>query len=109
MAIAGAVVLLALRTAGVLPGLPPPGLPDPGAVTRWGLPVVTVLARLAAVATVGSLLAAAFLVPGLTDTAKPTRPDRAAGSGGAVGSDDAAGSEAAAEPGDADGAAGAGR
>lgn len=39
------------------------GLPDPGLLTRAGLPAVRVLAECAAVVTVGSLLLAAFLVP----------------------------------------------
>ncbi|MGH3646266.1 MAG: hypothetical protein ACRDTM_03680, partial [Micromonosporaceae bacterium] len=65
LAIAALVVLLVLGVVGVLPGESLPGLADPGPVTRWGLPLATVLARLAAVVTVGSLLAAAFLSPGL--------------------------------------------
>ena len=39
------------------------GLPDPGLLTRVGLPVMRVLSECAAVVTVGSLLLAAFLVP----------------------------------------------
>ncbi|MGH3771573.1 MAG: cytochrome c oxidase assembly protein [Pseudonocardiaceae bacterium] len=39
------------------------GLPDPGLLTRAGLPVMRVLSECAAVVTVGSLLLAAFLVP----------------------------------------------
>jgi cytochrome c oxidase assembly factor CtaG/putative copper export protein len=39
------------------------GLPDPGLLTRAGLPAARVLAECAAVVTVGSLLLAAFLVP----------------------------------------------
>jgi cytochrome c oxidase assembly factor CtaG/putative copper export protein len=55
----GAGLVLALGGDG-LTGL---GLPDPGLLTRAGLPVVRVLAECAAVVTVGSLLLAAFLVP----------------------------------------------
>ncbi|MFN2495984.1 MAG: cytochrome c oxidase assembly protein [Pseudonocardiaceae bacterium] len=44
-------------------GLAALGLPDPGLLTRAGLPAVRVLAECAAVVTVGSLLLAAFLVP----------------------------------------------
>ena len=40
-----------------------PGLPDPGPIVGWGTPVVRVLTDLAAVATVGWLLAASFLDP----------------------------------------------
>jgi putative copper export protein len=39
------------------------GLPDPGLLTRAGLPVMRVLSDCAAVVTVGALLFAAFLVP----------------------------------------------
>ena len=38
------------------------GLPDPGALTTYGLPVVRALTEIAAVLTVGGLLVAAFLV-----------------------------------------------
>ena len=55
----GAGLVLVLGGDG-LTGL---GLPDPGLLTRAGLPVVRVLAECAAVVTVGSLLLAAFLVP----------------------------------------------
>ncbi|MGH3774911.1 MAG: cytochrome c oxidase assembly protein [Pseudonocardiaceae bacterium] len=44
-------------------GLTGLGLPDPGLLTRAGLPVIRVLSESAAVVTVGSLLLAAFLVP----------------------------------------------
>ncbi len=44
-------------------GLAALGLPDPGLLTRAGLPAVRVLSECAAVVTVGSLLLAAFLVP----------------------------------------------
>ena len=40
-----------------------PGLPDPGPVVGWGTPIVRLLTDLAAVLTVGWLLAAAFLDP----------------------------------------------
>ncbi len=40
-----------------------PGLPDPGPVVGWGTPMVRVLSDLAAVATVGWLLAATLLAP----------------------------------------------
>ncbi|MGH3889554.1 MAG: cytochrome c oxidase assembly protein [Pseudonocardiaceae bacterium] len=55
----GAGLVLGLGGDG-LAGL---GLPDPGLLTRAGLPVVRVLSECAAVVTVGSLLLAAFLVP----------------------------------------------
>lgn len=55
-----AVALIAL-TGGTIYAIA--GLPDPGAVTRYGITVVRVLASTAAVLCVGSLLLAAFLVP----------------------------------------------
>ncbi len=44
-----------------------PGLPDPGATVGWGTPVVRLLTDLAAVATVGWLLAATVLDPSSKD------------------------------------------
>ncbi len=44
-------------------GLTGLGLPDPGLLTRAGLPVMRALSECAAVVTIGSLLLAAFLVP----------------------------------------------
>lgn len=41
-----------------------PGLPSPGPVTPWALPVVTTLSDLLAVAVAGVLVTAAFLLPG---------------------------------------------
>lgn len=40
-----------------------PGLPDPGALVGWGIPILRASTDLAAVATIGWLLAAAFLDP----------------------------------------------
>jgi len=42
---------------------PPPGIPDAGPVVVWGAPILRYLTDLAAVATIGWLLAAAFLDP----------------------------------------------
>jgi putative copper resistance protein D len=58
-----AVVALCLWTGDGRPAPSPPGLPDPGAGTEWALPAVRVLADLAAILTVGLLLAGAVLVP----------------------------------------------
>ena len=58
-----AALVLALLLAGGAPAAPVPGLPDAGPLTAWGLPVVTLLARVAAVLTIGSLLVGAVLVP----------------------------------------------
>lgn len=57
-AAASAALLVALAVADGLPAAPPPGLPDAGAVTAWGLRVVRLLAQVSAVMTVGSLLVA---------------------------------------------------
>ncbi len=45
------------------PGPVPEGLPDPGRLTEWALPVARVLTDLAGVLTVGVLLLAGFLLP----------------------------------------------
>ncbi|MEU4236037.1 cytochrome c oxidase assembly protein [Actinoplanes sp. NPDC026619] len=41
-----------------------PGIPTPGAATEWALPVMTLLANLLGVLTVGATVTAAFLLPG---------------------------------------------
>ncbi|MGH3741217.1 MAG: hypothetical protein ACRDT1_07785, partial [Micromonosporaceae bacterium] len=65
VASAGLVTLVVLAAAGALTPQPLPGLGDPGPVTPWGLPLARVLTRIAAAATVGLLIAAAFFAPGL--------------------------------------------
>lgn len=55
-----AVMLAALSAGSVQQWL---GIPDPGAVTTYGVPVLTALANGAGMVTVGALLLAAFLVP----------------------------------------------
>jgi putative copper resistance protein D len=55
---ASVALVVALAVGDGLPVAPPPGLPDAGAATGWGLRVVRLLARVAAVMTVGSLLVA---------------------------------------------------
>jgi putative copper resistance protein D len=61
------VLVVVLLAGGGAPQPVPAGLPDPGAVTGWGLPVARLLADLAGVATVGLLLAAALLLPSPAD------------------------------------------
>ncbi|MFK3980750.1 cytochrome c oxidase assembly protein [Micromonospora sp. NPDC050397] len=58
------VLLLALRLGGGLESTAIVGLPDPGALTRWALPVVRVLLDGLATVTVGLLVTSAFLLPG---------------------------------------------
>lgn len=55
---ASVALLVALAVGDGLPVAPPPGLPDAGAVTAWGLRAVRLLAQVSAVMTVGSLLVA---------------------------------------------------
>jgi cytochrome c oxidase assembly factor CtaG/putative copper export protein len=57
----------ALWTGGAIDARALPGLPDPGTVTPWALPLFRVVGDLAAAVTVGCLLAAAFAVPGRFD------------------------------------------
>lgn len=59
--------LVALALTGGLPAAVPDGLPDPGALTGWGLRLVGLLASLTAVCTVGSLLVGAVLLPARPD------------------------------------------
>ncbi|MEU5947293.1 bifunctional copper resistance protein CopD/cytochrome c oxidase assembly protein [Micromonospora sp. NPDC047465] len=63
VASAVAVLLLGLRAGGALTAAIP-GLPDPGPVTAWALPVVRLLADGLATLTVGMVVTAAFLLPG---------------------------------------------
>jgi putative copper resistance protein D len=61
--LAAASLAIALLAGGGAPEAEPPGLPDPGMLTEWGLPVSRLLADLAAVATVGFLLVPTILLP----------------------------------------------
>jgi putative copper resistance protein D len=70
-AVGPAAVLMALLAAGLTLGssgatdvLSLPGIPAPGRVTTWLVPGLRLLSDLAAVATVGALLGAVYLVPG---------------------------------------------
>lgn len=65
--VAVASCLTALAVTGGLPQAVPEGLPDAGALTGWGLRLVSLLATLAAVGTVGSLVVAAVLLPARAD------------------------------------------
>ncbi|MQA26298.1 MAG: hypothetical protein GEU94_12705 [Micromonosporaceae bacterium] len=66
LVVAGLVTVVVLRAAGTVQTEVFPGLGDPGPLTPWALPLSVLLSRLAAVATIGLLLGAAFLAPGLT-------------------------------------------
>jgi len=65
-AAAGAVVV-ALMLGGGAPQPSAEGLPDAGPFVGWTLPLVSLLARLASVATIGFLIAATFLLPNRGD------------------------------------------
>jgi cytochrome c oxidase assembly factor CtaG/putative copper export protein len=56
------VLVVVLLAGGGAPQPVPAGLPDAGALTGWGLPVVRLFADLAGLATVGLLLAAGLLL-----------------------------------------------
>ncbi|WP_338604235.1 cytochrome c oxidase assembly protein [Saccharopolyspora sp. SCSIO 74807] len=58
-----AVVAIALTALSASDAYAAYGLPDPGAVTRFGLPVARVLAESGAVVCIGSLLLASFGIP----------------------------------------------
>lgn len=58
------VLVLALVVGGARPTVVPAGLPQAGPLVDWGLPIVRLAGRIAAVGTVGALLFAAVLLPG---------------------------------------------
>jgi putative copper resistance protein D len=64
------VTVAVLYAADSVPAELVPGLGDPGPVTGWALPLSALVGRLAAVATVGLLIAAAFFTPGLAVTGR---------------------------------------
>lgn len=57
------VLAAVLLVGGGAPGTVPAGLPDPGRLTGWGLPVVRLGVDLLGLTTLGLLLAAALLLP----------------------------------------------
>ncbi|WP_327000021.1 bifunctional copper resistance protein CopD/cytochrome c oxidase assembly protein [Dactylosporangium sp. NBC_01737] len=60
-----AVLVAALRWGGGIGGRGIAGLPDAGAATTWGLPLVRAAVDVGCVATVGWCVTAAFLLPGI--------------------------------------------
>jgi cytochrome c oxidase assembly factor CtaG/putative copper export protein len=62
--VAVVVLLAGLLFGGGVDDAVLPGIPRPGALTEWGLPVVTLLTTLLGVVTVGGTVIAAFLLPG---------------------------------------------
>jgi cytochrome c oxidase assembly factor CtaG/putative copper export protein len=57
-----AALIVALDAGGGAPQQAPAGIPDPGALTGWGLPVMKLVADLAALGVVGLLLTPTFLL-----------------------------------------------
>ena len=55
-------LVLALQVAGS-PAASPEGIPDPGTLTRWGLPIAQAARDIAAVVTIGLILTATLLLP----------------------------------------------
>jgi putative copper resistance protein D len=58
------VLVAALMFGGAVDGSVLPGIPSPGPWTLWALPVLTMLANVLGVLTVGATTTAAFLLPG---------------------------------------------
>jgi len=63
VAAAVAALVIAMIAGGAASPRIIPGLPDQGSFTRWGLPLAKLAMDVAGVLTVGTLLAAAFLLP----------------------------------------------
>ena len=80
-AVAGLVLVVALVVGGGAPQAALPGIPDPGPVTGWGLPLLRLLTDLAAVTAVGLALAAALLLPA---PSRELRGERARDASGVV-------------------------
>ncbi len=80
----GAGVLAAVVAALMTGAVAPLDLADPGPVVRWGLPLVSTVATLAASATVGLLGLAAFLVPERTSTERRSTAVRYAALAGSL-------------------------
>ncbi len=80
----GAGLLAAVVAALMTGAVAPLDLADPGPVVRWGLPLVSTVATLAASATVGLLGLAAFLVPERTSTQRRSTAVRYAARAGSL-------------------------
>ena len=75
LAVCAVTLIVALVAGGAVTAQVIPGLPDAGALTRWGLPLSRTLTNLAGALTVGLLLLAAVLLP----SAKGALSDQALG------------------------------
>ncbi|MEO8556441.1 MAG: cytochrome c oxidase assembly protein [Actinomycetota bacterium] len=87
MVLAAVAVVSVIVPAGLLGGVyaaPVAGLPDAGAIVRWGLPVVRAIHDLAAASTVGLLLVAATIIPEARSTSRRITAARYASASGGV-------------------------
>lgn len=85
--LAAVAVVSVIIPAGLLGGVyaaPVAGLPDAGAIVRWGLPVVRAIHDLAAASTVGLLLVAATIIPEARSTSRRITATRYASASGGV-------------------------
>ncbi len=85
--LAAVAVLAVVIPAGLLGGAftaPQAGLPDAGALVRWGLPIVRVIHDLAAASTIGLLMVAAVIIPEARRTSRRLTATRYACASGVV-------------------------
>ena len=85
--LAAVAVVAVVVPAGLLGGAfiaPVTGLPDAGAIVRWGLPVVRAIHDLAAAGTVGLLVVAATIIPEARSTSRRITATRYACASGVV-------------------------
>jgi len=85
--LAAVAVVAVVVPAGLLGGAfiaPVTGLPDAGAIVRWGLPVVRAIHDLAAAGTVGLLVVAATIIPEARSTSRRITATRYASASGVV-------------------------
>jgi putative copper resistance protein D len=82
-----AVVVAVVIPAGLLGGVfaaPVAGLPDPGQIVRWGLPIARAVHDLAAAGTIGLLVVAATIIPEASNTSRRITAARYASASGVV-------------------------
>lgn len=87
LVLAAVAVVAVVIPAGLLGGAfaaPVSGLPDAGAIVRWGLPVVRAIHDLAAASTVGLLVVAATIIPEARNTSRRITATRYACASGVV-------------------------
>ena len=87
LVLAAVAVVAVVIPAGLLGGAfaaPVSGMPDAGAIVRWGLPVVRAIHDLAAASTVGLLVVAATIIPEARSTARRVTATRYAAASGVV-------------------------